>query len=81
MTDHIRQAPAPGDAAETRKEGKNNAQNLSAQKETEKQGTRVQKENGDRQRSQGPGPQTRQGQSQTDPLKMMPTALRCGLIF
>ena len=55
-------------SAATRKEGNENAQNLSAQKETEKQSPWVQKKNGHRERPQGPGPQTCQGQSQTDPL-------------
>ena len=49
-TDHIRQAPSAGAAAKTRKEGNEHAQNLSAQKETEKQGPWVQKENGHRKR-------------------------------
>lgn len=74
MTDHIRQAPAPGPPPRPGRRGTNNAQNLSAQKETEKQSPWVQKENGDRQWPQGPGPQTCQGQSQTDPLRKMPTA-------
>ena len=68
MTDHIRQAPAPGPPPRPGRRGTNNAQNLSAQKETDKQSPWVQKENGDRQWPQGPGPQTCQGQSQTDPL-------------
>ena len=53
---------------------KKNEKNISAKEAPEKERAWFQKENGYRQRPQGPGPQTRQGQSQTDPLRKMPTA-------